>query len=244
MYIVLKRSFGFPVLANILLPLSFDSFTWPAFPLTSHFPYFPTNQRHNSTTYAMVVQKQKDLYIYIYIPHVIAKLPTFVLLHSGFSLSLSLKLEFVEVLCFLTETPWRLEFRLLQARQRTVSNKKTYQIPTPISNSISYSQKICGISSTFRKIKTLGVCLVMEKKTEDVIQVDEEIKSADCIKNQITGASRATERSCQFFTRKRFERCTYIVAAIMSIFYKQQKNYWIMTHLIKENNEKDIFSHQ
>jgi beta-carotene 3-hydroxylase len=90
--------------------------------------------------------------------------------------------------------------------------QKTYQIPTPISKSISYSQKICGISSTFRKIQTLGVCLVMEKKTEDVIQVDEEIKSADGIKNQITGASRAAERSA----RKRFERYTYLVAAIMS----------------------------
>jgi hypothetical protein len=190
----------------------------------------------------MVVQKQKDLYIYL--TSLPSSTPLFCSSQGYLSLSLSPKLEFVEVLCFLTETPWRLEFRLLQARQRTVSNKKTYQIPTPISNSISYSQKICGISSTFRKIKTLGVCLVMEKKTEDVIQVDEEIKSADCIKNQITGASRATERSCQFFTRKRFERCTYIVAAIMSIFYKQQKNYWIMTHLIKENNEKDIFSHQ
>jgi hypothetical protein len=192
----------------------------------------------------MVVQKQKDLYIYIYIPHVIAKLPTFVLLHSGFSLSLSLKLEFVEVLCFLTETPWRLEFRLLQAHQRTVSNKKLTRFRHPFLSQSPTRKKICGISSTFRKIKTLGVCLVMEKKTEDVIQVDEEIKSADGIKNQITGASRAAER----LARKPFERYTYL---IMSIFYtickmgmNSTKNYWIMAHLIKENNDKDIFSNQ
>jgi hypothetical protein len=84
----------------------------------------------------------------------------------------------------------------------------------------------------------------MEKKTEDVIQVDEEIKSADGIKNQITGASRAAER----LARKPFERYTYL---IMSIFYtickmgmNSTKNYWIMAHLIKENNDKDIFSNQ
>jgi beta-carotene 3-hydroxylase len=58
----------------------------------------------------------------------------------------------------------------------------------------------------------LGVCLVMEKKTEDDIHVDEEIKSADGIKNQITGTSRAAER----LARKRLERYTYLVAAIMS----------------------------
>jgi len=101
--------------------------------LPSPYVSFPTNQRHNSNTYTMEVQKdqkQKDLY---YTSHhcQARKLPTFVLLHSGFSLSLSLKLEFVEVLCFLTETPWRLEFRLLQAHQRTVSNKKLTRFRHP-----------------------------------------------------------------------------------------------------------------
>ncbi|KAE8055345.1 hypothetical protein FH972_012190 [Carpinus fangiana] len=93
--------------------------------------------------------------------------------------------------------------------------QKTHQIPTPFSNSFSCSLKICGISSTTRKNKTLRVCLVMEKKAEDVIQVDEEIntlKSGDGINNQITGASRVEER----LERKRFERYTYLVAAIMS----------------------------
>jgi hypothetical protein len=83
--------------------------------------------------------------------------------------------------------------------------QKTHQISTPFSNSISCSLKICGISSNTRKNETLRICLVMEKKAEDVIQVDEEIntlKSGDGINNQITGASRAAER----LERKRFER--------------------------------------
>lgn len=57
--------------------------------------------------------------------------------------------------------------------------------------------------------------MVMEKKAEDVIHVHDKentVKSADRTKNQITGASRAAER----LARKRFERYTYLVAAIMS----------------------------
>jgi len=198
MYIVLRRSYGFPVLANIFLPL------------TSHFPQINvTTVTH--TPWRSKRTKSRRTYI---IPHIIAKLGSSLPLFCSIqgSLYLSLKLEFVEVLCFLTETPWRLEFRLLQAHQRTVSNKKLTRFRHPFLSQSPTRKKICGISSTFRKIKTLGVCLVMEKKTEDVIQVDEEIKSADGIKNQITGASRAAER----LARKPFERYTYLVAAIMS----------------------------
>lgn len=63
------------------------------------------------------------------------------------------------------------------------------------------------------KAKSMRLCLVMEKKTEDIIQVDKEntVGSADNIKNQLSG-SRVTER----LARKRFERYTYLVAAIMS----------------------------
>jgi hypothetical protein len=117
MYIVLRRSYGFPVLANIFLPL------------TSHFPQINvTTVTH--TPWRSKRTKSRRTYI---IPHIIAKLGSSLPLFCSIqgSLYLSLKLEFVEVLCFLTETPWRLEFRLLQAHQRTVSNKKLTRFRHP-----------------------------------------------------------------------------------------------------------------
>lgn len=96
------------------------------------------------------------------------------------------------------------------------SKQKIYQIPIPFSKSIPYWLRITSTNQLHgksRKNNSFRVCLVMEKKAEDVIQVGKEnaVKSAESIQNQVA-ASRLSER----LARKRFERYTYLVAAIMS----------------------------
>ncbi|KAB1215355.1 Beta-carotene 3-hydroxylase 1, chloroplastic [Morella rubra] len=96
------------------------------------------------------------------------------------------------------------------------SKQKIYQIPIPFSKSIPYWLRITSTTQLHgksRKNNSFRVCLVMEKKAEDVIQVGKEnaVKSAESIQNQVA-ASCLSER----LARKRFERYTYLVAAIMS----------------------------
>ncbi|XP_040987957.1 beta-carotene hydroxylase 2, chloroplastic-like [Juglans microcarpa x Juglans regia] len=94
--------------------------------------------------------------------------------------------------------------------------QRTFRISRPNSRPIPYALRLTLPNHLQRrswKAKNLRLCLVMEKKTEDVIQVEKEntVESADNIKNQVA-ASRVTER----LARKRSERYTYLVAAIMS----------------------------
>lgn len=94
--------------------------------------------------------------------------------------------------------------------------QRTFRIPRPNSRSIPYELRLTLPTRLQRKswkAKSLRLCLVMEKKTEDIIQVEKEntVDLADNIKNQVA-TSRVTER----LARKRFERYTYLVAAIMS----------------------------
>ncbi|KAG2681068.1 hypothetical protein I3760_11G127700 [Carya illinoinensis] len=94
--------------------------------------------------------------------------------------------------------------------------QRTFRIPRPNSRPIPYELRLTLPTRLQRKnwkAKSLRLCLVMEKKTEDIIQVEKEntVDSADNIKNQVA-TSRVTER----LARKRFERYMYLVAAIMS----------------------------
>ncbi|TXG50556.1 hypothetical protein EZV62_023080 [Acer yangbiense] len=63
-----------------------------------------------------------------------------------------------------------------------------------------------------RKRKSSSVCMVMEKKREDNIELFEKQQNVVEAENRVTAVSRAEQR----LARKRSERQTYLVAAIMS----------------------------
>ncbi|KAK0587272.1 hypothetical protein LWI29_020309 [Acer saccharum] len=90
--------------------------------------------------------------------------------------------------------------------------RNTFFTAKPSSTAI-YSRSLSTLQPTQkRKKKSLSVCMVMEKKREDNIELFEKQQNVVETENRVTAVSRAEQR----LARKRSERQTYLVAAIMS----------------------------